>query len=65
MKTIVLATISMLLLGGVAAFLLSATQKRAYEAYSTTGARVSEPGHNLVGPNWNGQTDPKPAGRSG
>ena len=30
----------------------------AYQAFATSGARVSEPGTNLVGPRWNG--DPKP-----
>jgi hypothetical protein len=65
MKTIVLATLAMLVLGGLAAFLLTASQQLAYEAYATTGARVSEPGHNLVGKRWNGQTDTKPAGRPG
>lgn len=55
MKTIVLAVLAALALGGVAAALLASSQKTAYQAYATSGARVSEPGHNLVGPKWSGQ----------
>jgi hypothetical protein len=38
-----------------AAALLSSTQKFAYEAFTTSGARVSDPGYNLVGPRWTGE----------
>lgn len=55
MRTILLAVVASLALGGLAAALLTSTQKTAYEAYATSGARVSQPGHNLVGPNWSGQ----------
>lgn len=54
MKTIVLAMLATILIGAGAAALLSTAQKTAYKAYSTSGARVSEPGHNLVGPTWSG-----------
>lgn len=38
-----------------AAWLLNAEfQANAYAAYTTEGARVSEPGGNLVGESWNG-----------
>jgi hypothetical protein len=43
-----------LLIGVVAAFVLNAAQRPAYEAYSTSSTRVGEPGHNLVGDNWSG-----------
>ena len=38
-----------------AAALLINSQQLAYQAYNTSGARVSDPGHNLVGPNWSGE----------
>lgn len=43
-----------------ASYVLNETQRPAYEVYSTSGARVGDPGHNLVGPNWSG--DPKKNG---
>ena len=55
MKTIVLAVVATLALGGLAAMLLASNQRTAYQAYATSGTRVSEPGHNLVGPTWSGQ----------
>ncbi|WP_375457788.1 hypothetical protein [uncultured Enterovirga sp.] len=55
MKTIALAVVAAILLGAGAAALLSTTQKTAYVAYTTSGARVSVPGHNLVGPAWSGR----------
>ena len=30
-------------------------QRLAWEVYSTTGARVGDPGENLVGPAWTGE----------
>lgn len=57
MRTIILAIVATVALGVAAAAVLSTTQKAAYEAYVTTGARVSEPGHNLVGPRWTGQAE--------
>jgi hypothetical protein len=33
---------------------LSAVQMPSYVAFATGGARVGDPGDNLVGPNWNG-----------
>ena len=55
MKTIVLAGLASLALGALAATVLTGSQQLAYEAYATGGARVSEPGHNLVGKTWSGQ----------
>ena len=34
-------------------FVLSAVQMPSYTAFSTSGARVGDPGNNLVGPDWN------------
>lgn len=47
-------------IGIAAAFILDGMQTPAYQAYSTSGARVVEPGHNLVGENWSG--NPRPRG---
>ena len=58
MKTIILAVVASVALGGVAAYLLAENQKLAYQAYSTTGARVT-PTDNLVGPKWTGDPDTK------
>ncbi len=55
MKVMLLAVVAAAVLGAGAALVLNRTQERAYEAYSTSGARVGDPGHNLVGPNWTGK----------
>ena len=55
MKIILLAMVVAGALGLISAGVLISTEKLAYEAYSTTGARVSDPGHNLVGPKWTGE----------
>jgi hypothetical protein len=58
MKTIILAVVAAIALGGLAAYVLAGNQRLAYQAYSTSGARVT-PTDNLVGPKWNGDPDPK------
>jgi ubiquinone biosynthesis protein Coq4 len=55
MKMIILSAVAVLALGFGAALILSSEQQAAYQAYSTSGARVGEPGHNLVGPSWDGR----------
>ena len=55
MKPFLLGVAATIVLGIAAAFLLDGIQQRAYEAYATSGARVSDPGHNLVGPTWSGE----------
>jgi hypothetical protein len=62
MKVILASALAALVLGVGAAFILNTIQEPAYEAYSTTGARVGEPGANLVGPTWSG--NPAPGGGS-
>ncbi|NNM74818.1 hypothetical protein [Enterovirga aerilata] len=64
MKTIILAIVAAVLLAGAAAYLLSVNQKPAYQAFSTTGARVT-PTDNLVGPNWSGDPQGRGAGHRG
>ena len=55
MKSFVLALVAAAVLSSAAAALMISSQKLAYQAYTTSGARVSDPGHNLVGPNWTGE----------
>ena len=54
MKVILASIVIAIVLGGAAALVLNTTQRPAYEAYSTSGVRVGDPGHNLVGENWSG-----------
>ncbi len=64
MKVIILSAVVALILGYAASFVLSRGQRPAYEAFVGSGARVgSQPGTNLVGPNWDGNPKPgQPAG---
>ena len=57
MKVMLSAFVVAVVLASVAAVALTTAQKNAYQAYVTSGARVTHPGENLVGSNWNG--DPK------
>jgi hypothetical protein len=54
MKAFVLAVTAAVLLAAGAAAVLVNSQTLAYKAFATSGARVSDPGHNLVGQNWSG-----------
>jgi hypothetical protein len=58
MKVILASIVIAIVLGVVAALVLNSTQQPAYEAYATSGTRVGDPGHNLVGPNWSGNPRP-------
>ncbi|GEP12172.1 hypothetical protein [Methylobacterium gnaphalii] len=58
MKAFVAAVIAAIILGIGAMLALTSSQRFAYQAFATSGARVSEPGTNLVGPRWDG--DPAP-----
>jgi hypothetical protein len=51
-----------LVLGVIAALVMRAEQKPAWEVYSTSSARVGDPGYNLVGKGWSG--DPKVQGKN-
>ena len=39
-----------------ASFVLDAEQQPAWQVYSTQSTRVGEPGDNLVGPAWSGES---------
>lgn len=54
MKAFILAVIAAIGLGVAAMYALTSNQTFAYQAFATSGARVSEPGTNLVGQKWNG-----------
>ncbi|ACL60127.1 hypothetical protein [Methylobacterium nodulans] len=62
MKAFAVAVIMAVALAAGAAFVLTSNQKYAYEAFATSGARVSNPGTNLVGPHWTGNVTEPAAG---
>jgi hypothetical protein len=43
--------IAVVLAGGAAAILIP-DNRTAYQAFTSGGARIADPGHNLVGENW-------------
>jgi hypothetical protein len=57
MNIVISGVVAAVVLGVVAAFALRGAQEPAYEAYSTSGPRVDDPGYNLVGPRWNGRAE--------
>ena len=59
MKIVLASIAAALVLAIGASVVLNESQRPAYEAYSSpSGARVGDPGHNLVGPNWSGNNAP-------
>ena len=54
MKAFLTAVAATLVFGLFAAGVLRIVQRPAYQAFSTSGVRLSDPGENLVGQNWNG-----------
>lgn len=40
---------------GAGYFLVNSQQQPAWQVYSTNSTRIGDPGHNLVGQNWNGE----------
>jgi hypothetical protein len=61
-KVIILAAIAALVIAFAAAFVLDREQEPAYQAFTGSGARVGDPGTNLVGPQWSGLNDPDAPG---
>jgi hypothetical protein len=52
-KVILASILTAVVLAIGASFVLNATQRPAYQVYSAPqGARVGDPGHNLVGPDY-------------
>ncbi len=59
MRVILAAFVAVVGLGLAAGAVLGTQQRTAYEAFSTAGARVDDPGVNLVGSQWTGMNDDK------
>jgi hypothetical protein len=59
LKVIILSAVAALVLGYLASFVLNQGQELAHSAFRGAGAEVRDPGHNLVGPNWNGLNEPE------
>ncbi len=65
MRVILVALLAAAGLGLAAGAILDSQQRPAYERFATAGARVGQPGSNLVGPQWTGMgTDQKADHRS-
>ena len=62
MNVVLTGIAAAIVLGIVAALVLRTDRTLAWEAYSTSSARVGDPGYNLVGKNWTG--DPKVQGKN-
>lgn len=58
MRVILSGIAAAIVLGVIAAFVLSAVQKPAYEAFATSSTRIGDPGSNLVGEAWTGNPEP-------
>jgi hypothetical protein len=54
MKPFIAAVIAAIAIGFGASVVLSGSQQLAYQKFSTSGVRLSEPGTNLVGHEWTG-----------
>jgi hypothetical protein len=54
MKAFALAIAGLVIIAAGAAAVLNSEQTLAYRAFATSGARVSDPGYNLVGKTWSG-----------
>ena len=63
MKAFLVAVAAAVVLATAASFLLAENQRLAYQAFATSGARVSDPGTNLVGPRWTGDVKESAASR--
>ncbi|GJD48738.1 hypothetical protein OPKNFCMD_1462 [Methylobacterium crusticola] len=62
MRAFVVAVAMAVVLAVAASFVLGESQRFAYQAFATSGARVSNPGTNLVGPRWTGDIKEPGAG---
>jgi hypothetical protein len=66
MKIILASLLAAVVIAVGAAYVLNAEQRTAYETFTTSGARVGDPGHNLVGDKWDGRgQDQQSQGREG
>jgi hypothetical protein len=54
MKAFLTGVVVAITFGFAAAVSLSKVQTLAYQAFVTSGAQLTDPGHNLVGADWSG-----------
>ena len=54
MKAFLTGVVVAITLGFAAAVSLARVQTLAYQAFVTSGAQLTDPGHNLVGSDWSG-----------
>jgi hypothetical protein len=52
MRAFLASIVAIIVVALAAVFALDATWRRADQAFATSGARVSDPGTNLVGKDW-------------
>lgn len=60
MRALISGIVAAIAFGVIAALVLSNVREPAYQAYSTTSARVGDPGSNLVGKSWSGAPQERP-----
>lgn len=60
MRVIMSGIAAAIILGVIAAVVLSTAQRPAYESYATSSTRVGDPGSNLVGKSWTGNPKTSP-----
>lgn len=54
MRMILTGSVLAIVISIGAGYVLRAQQEPSWQVFSTESARVGDPGHNLVGPNWTG-----------
>jgi hypothetical protein len=54
LRIIILASLAAVLVAYAASLILGGEQESAYQAFVGSGARISDPGYNLVGRTWDG-----------
>jgi hypothetical protein len=60
MKVFLVSVLVAIVVAAAAALILNTGQRAAWEAYSSAqSTRVGDPGHNLVGESWSGDSRPK------
>ena len=62
MKAFVTAVVAAIVLAMTAALVLTFVQRPAYQAFTTSGVRLSDPGENRVGGRWTGNPGKDPIG---
>lgn len=58
MRVLAIGIAAAILVGAAIGVIFPLEPKLAWQAYSSTSARVGDPGSNLVGPGWTGESQP-------